>query len=251
MMLWNISFTDTRVIIVNAVLILFLVLGVYDGYKKGFLEQSVKLIGVVGALVVAYLLKDPISVLMYTHLPFFNVGGLFKGVSAINIVIYEIIAFIGVFVILLIVLKIICQVTKIVDHLLSLIAFIGVPNKILGAVMGFVESVIFLYFASFIFLFCANFFGFEVKPSFANDIVDLPILKNTFGSLLDSVDEIASMAKEYEDKQDKSEFNYKTMEILMKYDIISEENVKILIDSSKLELTEEQVNSLLDEYDSK
>ena len=35
---FNLDFSNPKVLIVNAVIILFLVMGVYDGYKKGFID---------------------------------------------------------------------------------------------------------------------------------------------------------------------------------------------------------------------
>ena len=232
----GLDFTDWRVIVVNAVIVLFLLSGIAEGYKKGFLEGTIKFIGTIVALVGAYILKNSVSVFLYTHLPFFKLGGVFKGVSVINIIIYEFIAFVVVFALILIVLNIIYEATGLVNRLFSVVAFLGLPNKILGAVVGFVESVIIVYFVSFVFIFLCNFFGYEMRESLVDTIVEVPVLKDTFGSSLKAINDIGVLSKDYRDVQDKDEFNYKSLEILLKYDVITKENAKKLIDSKKIEI---------------
>lgn len=237
-MLFNLNFNDPVVAVINVVVILILVLGTYSGLKKGFLQSSIRIIGLIIAIIAAYILKNPISVFLYTHLPFFKFGGLFKGVSVLNVIVYELIAFLALLIIFLIAIKIICKITGLVDKLLSLIFLLGIPNKILGAIVGFIESVIILYFVSFVFKFTCNFMNLDIKPSLVDDVVNFPILKQTFGSSLSSLDEITSLALEYKDTKDKDEFNEKAMDILVKYKVITEENLQILIDSGKITLNE-------------
>ena len=230
----GLNFSDWKVAVVNIVIILFLTGGIIEGYKKGFLESTIKFIGTIVALVGAYMFKNPVSVFLYTHLAFFKFGGVFKGVSVLNILIYEFIAFALVFLVILVILKIIYDATGLVNKLFSVVAFLGLPNKILGAIVGFIESLIALYFISFIFIFICNFFGFGMKESLVDTVVDIPVLKETFGPSLNSINDIGVLAKDYKDVQDKDEFNYKSLEILLKYDVITKENAKKLIDSKKL-----------------
>lgn len=237
-MLFNLNFNDPVVAVINVVVILILILGTYSGLKKGFLQSSIRIIGLIIAIIAAYILKNPISVFLYTHLPFFKFGGLFKGVSVLNVIVYELIAFLALLIIFLIAIKIICKITGLVDKVLSLIFLLGIPNKILGAIVGFIESVIILYFVSFVFKFTCNFMNLDIKPSLVDDVVNFPVLKQTFGSSLSSLDEITSLALEYKDTKDKDEFNEKAMDILVKYKVITEENLQILIDSGKITLDE-------------
>lgn len=242
MVLFNLDFSDPKVAIVNIVILLIIVSETYVGFKKGFLESTIRLVGIVAAIIGAYILKNPVSIFMYTHLPFFKFGGLFKGVSALNIIVYELIAFVLVFVVLRIAINIIAKITGMVERLLSLIFFIGIPSKILGALVGFGKSIIILYFAIFVFKFCCNFMNFEVKESLADDIVNVPVLKNVFGDTLNSLDEITTIAKDYEDTKNKEEFNNKVVDILLKYKVITNDNLQILIDNGKIKIADLEEN---------
>jgi len=90
-MLLEVNFSDWKVILIDIIIILIVALETYSGYKKGFLESSIKLLGFIGAFVGAYILKSPLSILMYTHLPFFKFEGLFRGMSSLKIAKYKII----------------------------------------------------------------------------------------------------------------------------------------------------------------
>lgn len=235
------NFDSPAALIVNIMLIVFIIAETYDGFKRGFLESSIKLLGNIAALVGAYLLKGPVSIILYTNLPFFKFDGLFKGISALNIILYEIIAFIIVYVALIIAIKIICKLTGLVEKLLSFIFLFGIPNKILGAVVGFIKGMVILYFIIFIFKFGCNLFNFEVEASLADTIVEIPILKETFGDALNSLDEITVLAREYDNTKNKEEFNKLAIDILLKYNIITEENLNKLIESGKIVYGEEPV----------
>lgn len=237
-MLFNLSFSDPKVAIINIIILLIIILETYNGYKKGFLESGVRLVGLIIAIIGAYILKNPLSVFMYTHFPFFKFKGLFSGVSILNILVYEAIAFVVIFVLLMIILNIISKITGIVDRILSLIFFLGIPGKILGACIGFIKAIVILYFSIFIFKIGCNIFNFEVKESLADDIVNFPLLKNTFGPSLNSLNEITSLATEYEHTKDKEEFNNKSIEILLKYKVVTKENVTILIERGKIKSNE-------------
>lgn len=237
-MLEGLNLSNPISLLIAIIIVIFMILEVSNGYKKGFLESGVRLVGSILIIIVSYLLKDPLSVYLYTHLPFFKFDGLFKGVTALNIIIYEVIAFVIVFAILFIIYKVVCLLTKIVDKLLSLIFFIGIPNKILGAVLGFVQGIVTLYFVVAIFKIGTNIMGYEMKPSLADYVVEIPILKQTFGPALSSLDDITCLAKDYEYTKNKEEFNEKAVDILLKYNVITEDNLDILIDKGKIKIND-------------
>lgn len=234
-MIDKLNLTDPVSLVINIIIVVFIVSEVYAGMKKGFFESSIRFIGFIASVIGAYLLKNPLSVFMYTHLPFFEFNGLFKGVSALNIIAYELIAFVIVFILLMLVVKIVCKVTGLIDKIMSMVFFLGIPNKILGGIVGFIQSIIFLYFVIFAVKVVGNLTGMEMRPSLADFIVEVPVLKDTFGETLNSMDDITALALEYEDTKDKDEFNNKAIQVLLDYNIVTEENLEILIESGKID----------------
>lgn len=233
-LLLNLDFTNPKSAIFNIGILLFIALGIISGYKQGFLESSIRFLGTIAALIGAFILKNPISVFLYKHMPFFKFGGIFKGVSVINILLYEVIAFLIVFAILMVAIKIICKITGLVDRVLSFVFLLGIPNKILGALVGFLQSILTIYFVVYIFKFGCNLFGYQLQPSLADDIVNTPILNQTFSPALKAFDEITSLASDYKNTNDKVEYNTKSLDILLKYEIITKENAEYLVKNDKI-----------------
>ena len=75
------------------------------GYKRGLTNQLVSSLGIFAVIVLSFLLKNPVSMFLYEHLPFFKFGGIFKGITALNIILYEFVAFFLVMSILTITIK--------------------------------------------------------------------------------------------------------------------------------------------------
>ena len=222
-------------IIISLLVILLLISDLIAGYKEGFLESSVKFLKMVIAMIIAYFTKAPLSKILYMNFPFFEIGGIFKGVSAVSILLYEVLAFFVILLLVWIILNIISSIIKLDEKILRAVSIIGVPNKIMGAIVGVLKSVIFLYFVLSLFFVVSNFLELDTGKSLGNYIVEIPVLKNTFGSVLDSFDQISDLAVEYENVQDKEKLNKESIDILLKYDIITQENLELLIKSGKVE----------------
>ena len=111
-MLMSLTLNNPVSIAISVIVILILIGDIVAGYKKGFLESGVRFLKSVIALLVAYFLKGPLSRFMYLNLPLIEFDGIFKGVSAISILIYEAIAFFVVFILILIILNIISTIIK-------------------------------------------------------------------------------------------------------------------------------------------
>ncbi len=234
-MLMSLTFDNPYALIISFLVIIILAADIIAGYKKGFLESGVQFLKSFLAMLVAYFVKTPLSKYFYMNLPFIEVGGIFKGVDAVGILLYEAIAFFVVFILILIVLNILSYILKLEQRVLRIVSIIGVPNKIMGAIVGGLKSLIVLYFALSIFFVAANFMKIDTGKSLGNYVVDIPILKHTLGNVLNSFDKISDLALEYENIQDKENLNNESIDILLEYDIITEENLEILIEAGKVE----------------
>ena len=69
--------------IVDTIILLGLFLGAATGFVRGFFKQIVIFLGTILVVVLAFLIKNPLSTIMYQNLPFFKFGGL----TALNILV--------------------------------------------------------------------------------------------------------------------------------------------------------------------
>lgn len=220
--------------ILDAVIITILIVGVLGGMSRGLIKQVVLLIGLVVCLVFAFSLRTPIATFMYEYLPFFKFGGLFSGVSIINILLYELIAFLIIFSLLYLVLRILLKITGIIEKILDMTIILGFFSKIGGGIVGFIEA----YILVFVFLFiCSQPFiritGLD-SSKVGNFILDkTPVMSGAIEDTRKAINEVYTLTTKY--KNDKSKLNQETIKLFIKYDIITEENVQKLREKGKLE----------------
>ena len=220
--------------ILDALIIIFLILGFLAGFRRGFIKQTVLLLGLVITLVLSFYLKNPVAAFFYKNLPFFKFSGIFKGVSILNILIYELIAFLVVFSILYLALRIILKITGLIETLLKATIILGIVSKILGAFVGLIESYIIVY----IILFIAtnpliNLSGVD-DSIIANKMLEYtPVMSSATKNTRKAIKEVSDLSKTY--KKDSKEFNKKSIELFIKYDIVSEENIDYLREKGKIE----------------
>lgn len=221
--------------IIDAIIIILLLLGAIFGFKAGVIKSAVSFFGTLLIIFLAFQLKNPISEFLYLHLPFFNFGGQLAGVTAFNILIYEGIAFLIVFAILEILLKVVIFASGILESILRLTIVFGLFSKILGLFFGFIEYYV-IIFAGLFMLNCFSNTTFLIKDSSlaTNILNNTPILTEQFKESKAAIDEILELSNTY--KNDKDGYNAKTFEILIKYNIISEEQAEKLINKKKIEI---------------
>lgn len=231
--------------IVDAIIIVLLLFGALIGFKRGVIKSTVSFFGTLLVIILAFSLKNPLSELMYTYLPFFNFSGELAGISVFNILIYEGIAFLIIFSILEVLLKIVIFASGIVEKILRLTIVFGLFSKILGLIFGFIEY----YLIIFVFLFVFSNLSFSaplIKESdLANKIlIGTPFLGDIIEDEATAVKEILELQNKYKD--DKEGYNKEAFEILVKYDILSDEMAEELINRDKLNI--DNAIEIIDKY---
>jgi uncharacterized membrane protein required for colicin V production len=222
--------------VIDSVIILFLLLGAVLGFKRGVIKSVISLVGTILVIVLSFTLKDPISVLLYTYLPFFNIG-----IPALNILIYEAIAFLIVFAVLMSILKVIIKLSGLIEMILKFTIVLSIPSKILGAIFGFIEYYIFAFIILFILAQLNVQTSLIMESKLANKILsNTPVMSSVLEESYEGIKELVSMNKNNKDSQNKNELNEEALKIMVKYNIISQDNVDKLIDKGKL--SEEDFN---------
>ena len=221
--------------IVDILIIIFLLFGVLLGLKRGFTHELVSFLGIFVIIILSYMLKNPLSVFLYNNFPFFNFGGIFKDLTVINILFYEIVAFILVFCILNILFKMLVNLTKVFEKILNMTIILGIPSKILGGIIGALEALIYI----FIILYILNLPSFNIKiveeSKLSNTILNnTPVLKGICNDTLYVFNEIKDLSQEYKSTNNVTKFNQKALDIMIDRKIITKENALKLIQKGKI-----------------
>lgn len=231
--------------IIDIILILVLVMGAIIGFKRGVIKSATMFIGAIIVIVLAYSLKNPVSKILYSFLPFFNFAGDFAGLTTLNIIIYEAIAFVLVYVLLMAVLRIIIKITGVFETILNFTIILGIPSKLLGAVFGFFEAYLFIFVAIFLLNQIPATNEIVTESTFASKIASSsPILSDITSSYYDAFEEIISIKDQ--NKNDKEEYNRKCLDILLKYGIVDISSAEELINNGKLQIS--NADEILDNY---
>ena len=221
--------------IVDIIILIFLAFGALVGFKRGFTRQLVSLVGVFLILILSFLFKNPVSVFLYNNLPFFNFGGIFKDITVLNILVYEVIAFFVVFFVLTLIFKLLLQITKIFEKLLNATIILGIPSKILGAILGIVQSYIYIFIIIYILSLPVFNIGIVNHSNIADTILNkTPILNNICDGTLDVFNEVVELKNEYKTTTNVVEFNQKALNIMIDKGVITKENVQELIKKGKI-----------------
>lgn len=224
--------------ILDICIIGFLILGAVVGFNEGFTKSLLSLVSYVLIFFIAFILKNPVSEFLMMNLPFFDFYGYIKGVSVLNIAVYEVIAFGAVFAVLLIVFKVLQLFTTVFEHILALTIILGVPSKILGTILGIIKNYI-LVFALLFVLSLPNFsdIKFINDSSFRKPILEnTPILSSFTSNTMEVFDEFTALKQKYRTTKNSTEFNLETLDLFLKYGIIEPDLVVKLTESDKLHI---------------
>lgn len=217
-------------------IIIFILFGAVIGFKRGFTKELVETIGFIVIVILAYFLKNPLSVLMYEYLPFFEFG-LLKNVEIFNILIYEALAFLICIIILSVILKAALLASSVFEKILNATIILAIPSKIAGAIVG----LIYHFIVSFVVLYIISIFCFDIDTVNNSKLKDkilnnTPILSGVIDKGIEIIDEFIELKNKYSDRTiSEAEFDYQAIKLFLEYEIITPSSLEKLIEQGKIE----------------
>lgn len=221
--------------IVDVVIIMGLLLGGVTGAKNGFFKQGVVLIGTILCFILAWVFKNPIANFLSFTLPFFNFAGPFEGLTSLNIVMYQLIAFLFLLSLFSAILAIIIKATGAFEKILNFTIILGIPSKILGFIVGVIEAYIIIFAVLFFVNQPAVNLEIVKESTFAPKIVNSsPGLSNIVGNMNDAVNDIYDITKDYNVNQNTNSFNKKVINSLLEHKVIDRDYLDKLVSKGKI-----------------
>lgn len=223
--------------ILDIIIVIFILLGFLAGFHRGVIKQGVMTAGIILVVVLAFLLKNPVSMILYKNLPFFTVG-LLKDYSSLNILFYELISFFLLVSIFSLIFAIIIKISGLLEGLLRATVILALPSKILGGILGLVEMYVFAYII--LFIVTMPVFSISTSKFITESKIKDKILNNTLlishisKDVNDSVSDINDLL-EAKDKMENDEFNCKAINIFKKNNIVTDDSINYLKDNNKIE----------------
>lgn len=234
--------------IVDIIILIIILFGAVIGFKRGFTRSLVSALGFIIIAILAFFLKNPLSVLLYENLPFFKFGGILKGVTVLNIALYELLAFVIVLAILGIALKILMVATSVFEKLLKMTIILGIPSKIMGAVVGAVEAFVIVFIVLYVISLPIFNISFVENSKWKNQILNnTPVLSAFSKKTMGVVNEFAGIKEKYEDNnKNAEEFNKEVLDLFLKYDVVKVSSIDKLVEKGKLQIN--NVEEILMKY---
>lgn len=233
--------------ILDSIIILFLLCGAVLGFKKGAIKSLVALVGTIALVVISYYLKNPVADILFDFCPFFKFSGSWAGLVTLNILLYESIAYLLVFIVLSSILSILLKVSGIIEKILKATIILGIPSKIIGAVLGFVEAVVFSFIILFVLIQFNLTHDLVSESSIANSILHkTPLIGTMVNDTYKAIKDINNLQTKYKDGNNTAAYNSEILSIMLNYEVVTPEVTKKLIDNKKLDFSGAQ--TILDNY---
>lgn len=215
--------------ILDIVIILLLIASAVTGFKRGVIKEIVMLVGIIIVYIISFSLKGTLGLLLCKICPFFS----FNGLVSLNIIMYQLIAFIIIASVLFGIYNLVLKLTGIIQKVIDLSIILTLPSKILGLVVGFIEGYMILFM-----ILLALQIPFHHNDLFINSKLNATIVNNSFllsssiGEVDDCISDIIELTAENEKGTDK---NSKILNLELKYNIISEKDLEDIKKTGKLD----------------
>lgn len=229
--------------LIDAIIILIILLGGIIGFKEGAIKKATSTIGLVLIVIISFILKNKISVYFYENLPFIKLWGVFKGIQVLNVVFYEMLAFLVIASVLTIVYRVLLGLTGLIEKFLKATVILSIPSKIIGFFIGLVEYYIWVYIVLFILTLPVINLREIYTSNMATHILEkTPVLSQYTRKTLEIYDNIYNIVENRKEKTDE-QINEEALDAMIKYDIVTVESAEKLIKQNKVNVTDNYVVS--------
>lgn len=232
---------------IDGIILFIIVLFALAGFKMGFLYSTVSFVGTIIVVAFSFVFKNYISIILYENFPFIKFAGYFKNISVMNIMFYEVIAFIVTMIILAVILKVLLSVSKFIEKILKATIILSIPSKLAGALVGVLSG----YVVVFVLLYVCSLSIFNI-PQIQNSkyrepiLTKTPVLTNLASDAGAMIKDFETLKVEYDSSENENDFNLKCLDMFLKYKVISVESVDKLIEQGKLKV--DNIESVLVNY---
>lgn len=229
--------------IVDIIIIIFILLSGIVGYKRGVFKELVLCLGTIFVFYLAYQFKNPIGEFFLLNLPMFDFPNLFQGVIVLNVLVYQLLAFVIVLAILLVVFNLIVSITGIFEKLLRITIILGIPSKILGFVVGLIEGYVIAFVILFFLTQPAFSFDLFINSKFSNKILTTsPVLTDITSDVVELVEEVYVL----KDEKNTNIVNSKTLDMMLENGVVRYEIANELYSRGKINF--DGIEAVLDKH---
>lgn len=220
-------------------LLIILVISTLAGYKAGVIKSSVRILALLISAFIAYMFKGYAAEFLIDLMPFVDFGGIFEGITSMNILFYHGVSFLVIFIILYSILNIFIIFAGFLDKILKMTIILYLPDKILGAIIGFVQGTMISFIIIFVLAQVPYTQEYVINSTYGYQILNrTPIIRTVLADCTVISGEIADIIVNVDttDEDYVADTQVSIMNIFIKYGLISSETAQELIDDEKVYL---------------
>lgn len=235
--------------IVDIGIILVLIIFAIAGWKKGVIKETVSLVGLVLIFVIAYTFKEELGNTMCKFLPFLKFSGNIKGLVSLNILIYQMIAFLIILSVLYTIYQIILKISGLLQKVVNFTIILALPSKIGGAIVGFLEGYLIIFALLMLALIPMKDIPMISESNLINSIVHkTPIISTYTKDISNTITDVYTLIDKLASKElSVNKANLEIIDTMIKYNVVSKKTVEQLVVLEKLE-TVKGLDRVLNKY---
>lgn len=233
--------------IVDVLIILIVACGAVIGFKRGFFKELVMTVGFLLVFIVSFIFKNPVAQILSLNLPFFEFGSAVKSAVVLNIIFYQFVAFILVFALAMLLFRILLSISGIIEKILNFTIILGIPSKLLGALVGAVEG----YLIAFVVVFVLNQPMLDVGIMSGSKMKDkvlksTPVLTQIVSNVGNTIEDVSKLMQDKSYEKDVNKFNRDAIDVMLKHKMVKPDYIEKLIEADKIKVP--GINKVLDKY---
>lgn len=233
--------------IVDVLIILIVACGAVIGFKRGFFKELVMTVGFLLVFIVSFIFKNPVAQILSLNLPFFEFGSAVKSAAVLNIIFYQFVAFILVFALAMLLFRILLSISGIIEKILNFTIILGIPSKLLGALVGAVEG----YLIAFVVVFVLNQPMLDVGIMSGSKMKDkvlksTPVLTQIVSNVGNTIEDVSKLMQDKSYEKDVNKFNRDAIDVMLKHKMVKVDYIEKLIEADKIKVP--GINKVLDKY---
>ena len=218
--------------IFSVVIVLLILLCGVLGSKRGILKEIVVIVGTIAVFILAFFLKDYVASLFCQYLPFLNFKIPLGNLISLNIIFYQLLAFLILVIVFRLILQILIDVTGIFSKIINATIILALPNKLLGFIVGLIEGYILMFIILNVIAIPMSGSKLFMESSVRKYIVNsTPVLKDTIGGLNYAIEDVLSLNSE----NNQNDNDLKVIDIMLKYKTVSIEFIDTVKETGKLD----------------
>ena len=170
------------------------------------------------------------------YLPFFEFKGLINGISSLNIMLYQLIAFLIVFGLLLGIYIFTLKLSRIVQKIVNATIILVIPSKVLGGLVSLIKGYLIVFIISVILIIpFGNVEMFRDSTIINFVLYKTPLLSRYTSTYTKPISDIIDLSRSVKGNNITSEeANQKAIDIMIEYKVVDSNTIDKLKDSNKI-----------------